>query len=137
MSRAAKSSGVAAAPLTLFEPARFAAAPVSGLADAFAALVTPAAAEARTAVLLRDFPAAEAAPALASDALRTAGCAEPLPEPGPLPLPVPAVPTVAFAPVVFAIAFLASPMLDRFCQDSAKISAKKFLKNQTAGNLLL
>jgi len=109
---------MAAAPLTLFEPARFAAALVSGLADVFAAFVmSEAAAEVRTATgPLADFPAPRFA-ALAAGFLATeeaaglawatarAGSGEPLPEPGTLRFPAP----VAFPPVVFAIAL--SPLL--------------------------
>ncbi|WP_245982942.1 hypothetical protein [Trinickia fusca] len=100
MSRSAESSGVAAAPLTLFEPPRFAVALVSGLADAFAAFViSAAAAEARAAFSLADFLPAGAAD-LATATFRV-GSREPLTELRGLLFPV----SVTFSPVVLAIAY--------------------------------
>jgi hypothetical protein len=114
VSRTAESSGLAAAPRPLFAPVCFATGLVSGLADDFAALVTSAAAaEARAAALVVDFPPAAKALAeafLASDTLRTVR-GETLPATL-FALPVPVVFAVAFAPVVFAIAI--SPRLSAF-----------------------
>jgi hypothetical protein len=139
-SRTAESSGVAAAPPALVEPARLAAAAlVSGLADVFAAVgLVAAAAEVRTdAALAGVLPARCAALAadvfLATEAsadrattLRT-GSAERGLETWALPLlPTFALFAAAFSPVVFAIAI--SPLPQRICFEKT---------NQTAENLLL